>query len=182
MFVIKGRGGPGLPIIGPPNRKKTGKVARKVDLYIVGTNNAKAVVMKRFKIAEPGAGYCHFPTGREDDYYRQLTAEKAVTKFVKGFPVIEWKKDNNRRNEALDCRVYAFAALVLKTPQFDKLAYRMKLAMDRRRALKVEVVTEPVKAVEAETVKTPLAETAPVEDSPAKVRRPRRRLGFVKNW
>lgn len=183
VFVIKGRGGPGLPIIGAPSRKKTGKVARKVDLYIVGTNNAKAVVMKRFKIAEPGAGYCHFPTGREDEYYRQLTAEKAVTKFVKGFPVIEWKKDQNRRNEALDCRVYAFAALVLKSPQFDKLAYRMKLAMDRRRALKVEIAkTSEPEPVQAENVKTPLAQTEPVTDSPAKVRRPRRRPGFVSNW
>lgn len=134
VFAIKGRGGPGLPIVGPPSRKRTGKAKRPVDLYIVGTNNAKAVVMKRFKISEPGAGYCHFPTGREDDYYRQLTAEKAVTKFVKGFPVIEWKKESGRRNEALDCRVYAFAALILTAPQMDKLAFRMKSTIERRRS------------------------------------------------
>jgi phage terminase large subunit GpA-like protein len=93
VFAVKGRGGAGLPIVGPPNRKRTGKSTRPCDLYIVGTNNAKSVVMKRLKIDAPGAGYCHFPTGREDEYYRQLTAEKACTKFVKGFPVIEWKKE-----------------------------------------------------------------------------------------
>lgn len=183
VFVVKGRGGPGLPIIGPPNRKKTGKAARKVDLYIVGTNNAKAVVMKRLKIAEPGAGFCHFPRGRDDDYFRQLTAEKAVTKFVKGFPVIEWKKDSGRRNEALDCRVYAFAALILKSPAMDKIALRMKLAMERMRS-SVTGNPLPAKAIEAEVVpdKNP-QDPPPLEtDSPAKVRRPRRRKSFVNSW
>lgn len=191
VFVVKGRGSPGLPIIGPPNRKKTGKVARKVDLYIVGTNNAKSVVMKRLKITEPGAGYCHFPKGRPDEYFRQLTAEKAVTKFVKGFPVIEWKKDAGRRNEALDCRVYAFSALILKSPMMDKLALRMKLAMERRRTA---VTTKPkatvgeVAAKLIEVLSTPVVDKnsqdppAPEQDSPAKVRRPRRRKSYVNNW
>lgn len=177
VFAIKGRGGPGLPIVGPPNRKRSGKNKRPVDLYIVGTNNAKAVIMKRFKIAEPGAGYCHFPTGRSDDYYRQLTAEKAVTKFVKGFPVIEWKKDNGRRNEALDIRVYAFAALVLKSPQFDKLALRMRM-----RAQRQGVVAPPPVEAEAPTEEKRQDLPPPAEDSPAKVRKPRRRTSFVNAW
>lgn len=178
VFAVKGRGGPGLPIVGPPSRKKSGKTKRPVDLYIVGTNNAKSVVMKRFKIEEPGAGYCHFPPGRDDEYYRQLAAEKAVTKFVKGFPVIEWKKDSGRRNEALDCRVYAFAALVLKSPQFDKLALRMKLAMQRRGI----APPKPVKVKDAEPDKTAQDPTPPAEDSPPKVRKSRRRNSFVNAW
>lgn len=187
VFAIKGRGGPGLPIVGAPSRKRSGKTKRPVDLYIVGTNNAKAVVMKRFKIAEPGAGYCHFPTGREDEYYRQLTAEKAVTKFVKGFPVIEWKKDAGRRNEALDCRVYAFAALVLTAPQMDKLALRMKATMGRAASApaKAEAKTKPVAAapVGAKLAdKTALDPPPAADDSPAKARRSRRRNSFVSNW
>lgn len=186
LFVIKGSGRTGLPIIGPPSRKKTGKAARKVDLYIVGTNNAKAVVMKRLKITEPGAGYCHFPTGRDDEYYRQLTAEKAITKFVKGFPVIEWKKDSGRRNEALDCRVYAFAALILKSPMMDKLALRMKLAMERRRAetprTAGDVATALKETLTAVSDKTPLDPAPLPADSPQKPRRAKRRAGFVRNW
>lgn len=185
VFAVKGRGGPGLPIVGPPNRKRSGKTKRPVDLYIVGTNNAKAVVMKRFKIAEPGAGYCHFPTGRDDDYYRQLAAEKAVTKFVKGFPVIEWKKDAGRRNEALDCRVYAFAALILKSPQFDKLAFRMKMAMERRRtaAPNPEASPDPVQPATVRPDKSAQDPPPPAEDSPQKTRPARRRrIGFVKAW
>lgn len=183
LFAVKGKGGPGLPIVGPPNRKRSGKNKRPVDLYIVGTNNAKAVVMKRFKIAEPGAGYCHFPTGRPDEYYRQLSAEKAVTKFVKGFPVIEWKKDSGRRNEALDCRVYAFAALVLRSPQFDKLAYRMKLAMERRaRTGAPPPAPEPSAKPAPAPDKTAQDLPPPREDSPQKQRRVRRRSSFVNSW
>ena len=41
-----------------------------------------------------------------------LTAEKKVTKYFKGRPRREWVKIRTR-NEALDCRVYATAALAL---------------------------------------------------------------------
>ena len=41
-----------------------------------------------------------------------LTAEKKVTKYFKGRPRREWIKIRTR-NEALDCRVYATAALAI---------------------------------------------------------------------
>jgi phage terminase large subunit GpA-like protein len=42
-----------------------------------------------------------------------LTAEKIVTRFIKGYPVREWHNvRGNKRNEALDCSVYAYAAAV----------------------------------------------------------------------
>ena len=54
-------------------------------------------------------GSCHFPQYGEE-YFKQLTAERMVTKSHKGFPKMVWEKDPARRNEALDCRVYARAA------------------------------------------------------------------------
>ena len=54
-------------------------------------------------------GSCHFPQYGEE-YFKQLTAERLVTKNHKGFPKLVWEKDPTRRNEALDCRVYARAA------------------------------------------------------------------------
>lgn len=59
--------------------------------------------------AEYPAGSCHFPEYAEE-YFKQLTAEKRVIKLHKGFPRASWEKDPTRRNEALDCRVYARAA------------------------------------------------------------------------
>jgi phage terminase large subunit GpA-like protein len=41
-----------------------------------------------------------------------LTAEKKVTRYFKGRPRMEWAKIRTR-NEALDCRVYATAALAI---------------------------------------------------------------------
>ena len=50
------------------------------------------------------------PIDRDPEWFHQLTAERLITRFVRGFPVREWKKTRDR-NEALDCRVYAYAAL-----------------------------------------------------------------------
>jgi phage terminase large subunit GpA-like protein len=58
----------------------------------------------------PGA--CHFPQYGEE-YFRQLTAERLVTRIVKGFPRGSWEKEPGRRNEALDCRVYSRAAAAI---------------------------------------------------------------------
>ncbi|MDR3741817.1 MAG: phage terminase large subunit family protein, partial [Terracidiphilus sp.] len=49
--------------------------------------------------------------GRDLEYFEQLTAEKKYTRYHNGFAKHEWKKDSGARNEALDCRVYAYAAL-----------------------------------------------------------------------
>jgi phage terminase large subunit GpA-like protein len=47
-----------------------------------------------------------------DEYFQQLTAEKQVMKYTRGgFPVREWVKKANARNEALDTLVYAYAGL-----------------------------------------------------------------------
>ena len=53
----------------------------------------------------------HFPLDRDAQYFEQLTAERIRTRYVKGFPQRFWWKPDGRRNEALDCRVYAYAAL-----------------------------------------------------------------------
>lgn len=135
VFAVKGKGGPGVPIVGNPSRRRAGaKTKRPVDVYIVGVDQAKSVIMKRLKLTAPGPGYCHFPMGRATDYFKQLTAEKMLTKFVKGFPRREWVKASGQRNEALDCRVYAFAALVLRAPQFDKIAFRVQQRAQAARA------------------------------------------------
>ena len=39
--------------------------------------------------------------------------QRLVTRIVKGFPRGSWEKEPGRRNEALDCRVYARAAAAI---------------------------------------------------------------------
>jgi phage terminase large subunit GpA-like protein len=59
----------------------------------------------------PGAGYCHFPLNRERDYFDMLTAERIKARTVHGRAERYFQKPDGVRNEALDCRAYATAAL-----------------------------------------------------------------------
>ena len=86
--------------------------------------------MARLRIKEPGEGYCHFPTGRSEEYYRMLTSEKRVVKYYKGRPKNEWVKTRTR-NEALDCRVYGTAALSILNLNLESL-YRKGLRTEVR--------------------------------------------------
>lgn len=58
-------------------------------------------------------GYVGFPRGLEDEYYRQLTAERRVPKKKKdGFTEYKWEKDRDQANEGLDTMNQAEAAAI----------------------------------------------------------------------
>lgn len=78
---------------------------------ILGVNSAKDTISSRLQKEAPGAGYMHFPTSRDVGYFEQLTAERSVFKFTAGHKYRVWEVRPGRANEALDCRVYAYAAL-----------------------------------------------------------------------
>jgi phage terminase large subunit GpA-like protein len=121
IFAIKGVGGEGKPMVGKPSKNNIGKIK----LFPVGVDTIKHELFSRFKINEPGPGYCHFPEGRDQEYYKQLTAEKIVTKYHKGFSKREFVKIRTR-NEALDVRVYATAALAILNVNLNNLALKYK--------------------------------------------------------
>ena len=105
IFAIKGVGGEGKALAGRPTKNNVGKCP----LFPIGVHSAKDTLFGRLKIEEIGAGYVHFSDTLSDEYFKQLTAEKLVTKFTKGFKKREFVKVRPR-NEALDCFVYAIAA------------------------------------------------------------------------
>jgi phage terminase large subunit GpA-like protein len=125
IFAIKGGKGWDNPIASAPKKSKSGKRARPVTLFTIGVNDAKLIVMRRAKQDTPGQGYCHWPVDRDPEWFHQLTAERLVTRFVRGFPIREWKKTRDR-NEALDCRVYAYAALKILNPNILVRLRRLK--------------------------------------------------------
>jgi phage terminase large subunit GpA-like protein len=109
IWAIKGRGGPGVPVW-PRRPTRTNK--GKIPLFLVGVDAVKDAIYARLKLAEPGPGAVHFPRRLDADYFRQLTAERVVTRFEKGRPIRSWQpKRDGERNEALDTFVYATAAL-----------------------------------------------------------------------
>ncbi|EHO5627766.1 phage terminase large subunit family protein [Salmonella enterica] len=130
LFAIKGVGGWGRAVIEKPQRKKSGKKARKVDLWLVGTDEAKLILSRRLGKSSPGPGYCHFPEDRDEEWFQQLTAEKLTIHYVKGHPVREWRKPDHARNEAMDCRNYAYAALKIMKPSFKRLAQKLGVKSD----------------------------------------------------
>ncbi|MEO1720964.1 MAG: phage terminase large subunit family protein, partial [Pseudomonadota bacterium] len=110
IYAIKGQSGP-RPVWGARGQK----VKSKAPLFLVGVDTAKETIYARFQITEPGPGYCHLPadpgTGYDDDWFQGVTAEQKVTRFKQGRPYSLWVLPGGKRNEPLDCRVYAYAAL-----------------------------------------------------------------------
>lgn len=91
-------------------------------MYVIGVNDAKQTLMQRLRIKEPGPGCWHFPIDRDAEWFTQVTAEVIKTRMVKGRPVREWvPRTEGHPCEALDCRVYAFAALrgLMRNWKFD---------------------------------------------------------------
>lgn len=125
VYATKGVGGEGLPIVGKPSKK----TKKNVRLFPVGVDTCKARLYNRLNSSSPGFGYCHFPapSGSADDdsyneeYFAQLTSERLVRVMSRGRETYQWRKVRNR-NEALDCRIYAMAALSIRKPNLEKIA------------------------------------------------------------
>lgn len=95
---------------------KTGKVLKySKRFYNVNVSTLKMALYRN--CAKPDRlerGYVAFPIGLDDEYYRQLTAEKRVPKKQKdGFTAYKWEKDPNQANEMLDTMNQAEAAAIL---------------------------------------------------------------------
>ena len=127
VYAIKGKGGADVPYY---NRPTTNNPV-KCPLFTIGVDTGKSLLMDRLKVklendAEHAPGYCHFPRekdrGYSENYFTGLTAEKQVLTYKKGKAVYEWRiKDyQHKRNEALDCRNYATAALEIANPVLKK--------------------------------------------------------------
>lgn len=122
VYATKGIAGQGKPLVKRPDRNSKAKGR----IFMVGADTGKDSVYSRLKIAQPGPGYCHFPAHYDEDYFAQLTSEKVITKYVRGFATRVWvKKSTHARNEALDCRVLAMVALDLLNVRIDRIASRL---------------------------------------------------------
>jgi phage terminase large subunit GpA-like protein len=122
IFAIKGMGGSGVPFIRNPS--KNNRV--KAELFILGVDAGKTTIYQRLEVKTPGPNYCHFPSNPEagytEEYFKGLTAEKKVVRFVKGRLKEYWeiKDKEHKRNEPLDLRNYATAALAISRPVLKK--------------------------------------------------------------
>lgn len=113
IFSSKGVGGKGIPLLGKP----TLQTKERVILYAVGTDTAKTEFLRSQLVspAKAGAGVVHLPDWLTTDQCEQFVAEKRARRVHRGKIIYEWiPKRADAPNEALDCRVYARAALELQ--------------------------------------------------------------------
>ncbi len=92
--------------------KKKGLKVWNVSGPVIKTELYRWLRMQRVGEDTSQFGRCHFPQYAEE-YFKQLTAERQVVRITNGYPKPVWEKDPTRRNEALDCRVYARAAAAI---------------------------------------------------------------------
>lgn len=113
IFAIKGSNDSAAAYIQKPTKSNR----EQAYLFTLGVDTGKSLLLQRLQVEEEGPGYCHFPKeenkGYGESYFIGLTAEKQVLVYKKGRPFFEWRiKDAaHKRNEALDCRNYASAAI-----------------------------------------------------------------------
>lgn len=109
VWPVKGRSGPGIPPWPrrPPKVRKGGVAP----VFILGVDAMKSTLLARLRIEEAGPAACHWPVDREYLWFAGLVAERPVRRYTRGVARIEWVPDPGVRNEPLDCRVYAMAAL-----------------------------------------------------------------------
>lgn len=108
VFAIKGDGGQGKPVW-PATASQSFRTKKPV--YVIGVNDAKDTIMRRLHNANCD-GCWHFPHEREIEWFEQITNEVARQRFKSGVLLREWRpRKDGLRVEALDCRVYAYAAL-----------------------------------------------------------------------
>jgi phage terminase large subunit GpA-like protein len=78
----------------------------------VGTQAIKNLIDSRLKLGKPGGGYYHFPMGFGREYFAQLRSERREwRRDLRGNKALVWVEGSGR-NEAWDCEVYLYAALL----------------------------------------------------------------------
>lgn len=146
VFAIKGRGGDGVPYTSPPKKQKIvvrGKAIGTCWVYEIGVDAGKQLIMDNLRVQTPGSKYCHFP--KRDDYgpayFAGLLSERLVYKPERKQPWIWEKIPGHERNEPLDCRDYAIAAVKALSPDLDAAERRLRAARNQRQ--QTPVATTP---------------------------------------
>lgn len=138
----------------PPTTADTGQDNTKaakygLRVYIVGTHKAKTLIDQRLRLTGRGPGRMHWYQDIRADYFEQITNE-VLAPHPRSPSKMVWQKKAGRRNEALDCEVYALHAArslkthLLKESEWDQLEQQLM-----QPTLFTEDTTQPVAAVPA---------------------------------
>jgi phage terminase large subunit GpA-like protein len=146
-------------------KRKAHRMQHGKPTEIIGVDAIKRTIYHHLVAPPGGVGYSHFPTGRSDEYYLQLTGERLVVVSHRG-------KRSERRwvpihpaVEALDCRVYGYAALLLAEIDVQRAAPR---------------IARQASAEDTDGATPPAVPAPPPAKRPPPL--PRRKSGFTGAW
>jgi phage terminase large subunit GpA-like protein len=132
VFPCKGDGGQREPV---SRAKQTS--AQRAMLVKVGVDTLKRTLLHWLKT--PGDAI-HFSRLLDSEFYNQLTAEKMVLRKVKGFSKVEFVKTRDR-NEALDCFIYGYAAMLALNIKWGSLPAERPIPEEPEPAEEEQIVT-----------------------------------------
>ena len=153
VVAIKGSSKRNSPAVSKGNKVDVnwrGKVIKRgVTLYSLGTDTIKTTLFGRLRHNETTGGL-NFGMAADDEYFRQLTSERQALRYHRGFPIREWVKKAGDRNEALDCAVYGYAAMLIYGRRMNKATMweqlRVQLEEGKRPPLRSRKQSAPAAA------------------------------------
>jgi phage terminase large subunit GpA-like protein len=134
IIPIKGASAFGADILTGSVKDRRRRAARRIregkPPEVIGVGQIKRIVMRYLAAAPNAVGYSHFPNGRGSEYFDQLTGERLMAHASRGKrPTMQWIKVHSNV-EALDCRVYAYAAVLLSGIDLSQEAAKMAVQKD----------------------------------------------------
>jgi phage terminase large subunit GpA-like protein len=132
LFAIKGAKDYDAREIAGPTKQKYG--GGRAHLFTLGTQKLKTMMFGFFGLAQPGPGYCHIPDTYGSEWFDGLQTEHLITRTVGGRAVSTWEiVKQGLRNEPIDKRVYALAALLsMRVNLKEKVAELKAIAAEQR--------------------------------------------------
>lgn len=111
-YAVKGREG-GDKYVWPPKATTKRHAAGYSYLYSIGVDAAKDTLLEWVAVDRPGPRYLHLPDWVPVSGYcdQMLSEYRTIERYGRGKVRVRFAQRHGVRNEALDCTVYAYAAL-----------------------------------------------------------------------
>ena len=154
IFAIKGQSQAGKPICG----KSTQSGRQRIQLFPAGVDTCKETLFSWLQVEEPAPGYIHFSNTCDEEYFKQLTAEKRAIKYIRGRKQIVWVA-KRERNETLDCFNYSLVALHILQPNLERISDKLTIKDE-----------------------DPLVKNQKTKSITLQRRKPQRKKSFIKDW
>ena len=117
--------------------KQSAKGGREAIRFLIAVDAGKEAILYETGIEQVGARYMHCPmeprAGYTMDYFYGLISERMVVHTKAGRGYVVWEKIHER-NEPLDCRDYALAALEIANPVLENPEEEMEMQTPQRQA------------------------------------------------